>query len=310
MKSLALLAPALALAALLPLGSSLAATPSTPEPELQSYSIDLELKALTDIRSRGVSDTYNDAGVQFTVNAAHESGVIGLLQFNTVSKTLFPNGTGTAITGAVGYRSGDPTGWHYGVGVAQEWFPGANSDAPTGVDWETTAMTGVPTFTGQRNTTFDTRYLVLELGWGLLDARYLYVLSSDFRGNNTATLCGSTYLVPALMGADPTQAMQCYGAGPQNSGGTHLLDLDIKYPLSGQTKLIGHLGYQKVQNFSGLDGWDYRLGVVHTRWGVDFSAEWVGASLQNRDFANVADTDGNTRRIDSSRVVLGLAKRF
>lgn len=300
---------ALALAALSATTTVHAAAPAE-EPQIQSYSIDYEIKAVTDRRTRGVSDTYNRAGAEFTLNAAHESGLLGYLQIGSVSKTLFPSGNGATITGAVGYRSGDPERLHYGVGIAKEWFPGAHAEAPTGVDWETTAATGVPSFTGMVDTRFDTSYLVAELGWGRLEGRYLYVLSRDFRGNNTATLCGSTYLMPALMGGDPTQAINCYGSGLQHSGGTHLLDLDYKYPLNGQTKLIAHLGYQKVKHFAGLDGWDYRLGVVHTRWGLDFSADLLGAALRNRDFANVADTNGHTRRVDSATVVLGIAKRF
>ncbi|MBK9236514.1 MAG: hypothetical protein IPO19_10915 [Rhodoferax sp.] len=300
---------ALALAALTASNVGHATTP-TEEPRIQSYSINFEVKAVADRRNRGVSDTYNRPGAEFTLNAAHESGLVGFLQLGTVSKTLFANGNGTSVTGAVGYRSGDPERFHYGLGVAKEWFPSAHAEAPTGVDWETTAVTGVPSFTGMADTRFDTSYLVVELGWGRLEGRYLYVLSRDFRGNNTATLCGSTYLMPALMGGDPTQAIDCYGTGQQQSGGSHLLDLDYKYPLTGQTKLIAHVGYQKVKHFAGLDGWDYRLGVVHTRWGLDFSAELVGAALRNRDFANVADANGNTRRVDSTTVVLGIAKRF
>ena len=306
MKPITLLVLALTTASLATPGH--AAPPA--EPAVQSYSVDFEIKALTDRRNRGVSDTYNKPGMEFTVNAAHESGVVGLLQIGSASQTLFPNGNGTSVLGAVGYRWGNPERWHYGLGVAQEWFSGAHVEAPTGVDWETTGATGVPTFTGVSDTKFDTRYLVVELGWGIFEARYLYVLSDDFRGNNTASLCGSTYLTPALMGGDPTQAITCYGSGPRQTGGSHLLDLDIKYPLSGQTKLLAHLGYQSVKNFSEIDGWDYKLGVVHTRWGVDFSADVVGAALRNRDFANVADTDGNTRRVDSTTLVLGVAKRF
>lgn len=310
MRTPTLLSLALVLSGLLATGSALAAPATPAEPELQTYSLDFELKYQSDRRTRGVSDTYNDAGMEFTVTAAHESGLLGLLQIGSVSKTLFPNGNGMTVLGAVGYRNGTASGWRYGVGLAQEWFPGSSIDAPTGVDWQATALTGEPAFTGMSTTRFDTSYLLLELGYGLLDARYLYVLSKDFRGNNTATLCGSTYLPMALMGGDPSQAMQCYGDGMRNTGGSHLLDLDMRVPLNGQTKMIAHLGYQKVANFSDLDGWDYRLGLVHTRWGTDFSVEWVGATLRNRDFANITDADGSQRRVDAPRWVLGIAKRF
>ena len=158
-----------------------------PEPEMASYALDIEAKVLSDRRTNGLSDTYLGPGAELTFNYAHESGLIGYLQLGNVAKESFPDGGATAVA-AVGYRWGNPSGWHFGVGLAQEMFPGAKvNDAPRQpfVD---------PTDTV--NTRFDTTFGVLEFGYGIIEARYLLVASKDFRGNNTAVVCGSAAAVP------------------------------------------------------------------------------------------------------------------
>ncbi|MES2316258.1 MAG: TorF family putative porin [Pseudomonadota bacterium] len=275
------------------------------EPVLQSYSLDIEAKVLSDRKNRGISDTYNRPGAELTLKAVHETGILGYLQLGTVRKEIFPDTNGLQVTGAVGYRWGKSDGWHFGVGVAQEWFPSAKvNDAPTGIDWTTGEPTGVV------NTKFDTTYGVFEFAYGIVEARYLYVMSKDLRGNNTATICGSTYMPAVLAGGDPSKAIACYEGGFKRSGGSHLLDVDVKYPISGQTKLVAHLGLQQLQNFRDGDLVDYRLGAVHTRWGLDFGAELAGAALRNRALAVVLDSDGNSKKVDRTTVILSVAKRF
>jgi hypothetical protein len=275
------------------------------EPEVQSYSLDIEAKVLTDRKNRGVSDTYNRPGAELTVEAVHESGLVGYLQLGTVRKEIFPDTNGLQVTGALGYRWGKSDGWHFGVGAAQEWFPGAKvNNAPTGIDW----TTGEPT--GLTDTKFDTTYAIFEFAYGVIEARYLYVASRDLRGNNTAIICGSTYMPAVLAGGDPTKAIDCYAQGMKHSRGSHLLDVGIEHKLTGQTKLIGHIGFQKMRNFRDADLVDYKFGVVHTHWGLDFGAEVAGAVLRNRELAVVLDSDGRSKKVDRAALILSLAKRF
>ncbi|UUZ49891.1 hypothetical protein LP420_07045 [Massilia sp. B-10] len=37
--------------------------------------------------------------------------------------------------------------------------------------------------------------------------------------------------------------------------------------------MVGHIGFQKMRHFHDGDLFDYKFGVVHTRWGLDFGAE-------------------------------------
>ncbi|MDQ1920042.1 hypothetical protein [Massilia pseudoviolaceinigra] len=275
------------------------------EPAIQRYALDIEAKLLTDRKNRGVSDTYNRPGAELTMEAVHESGVVGYLQLGTVRKEIFPDTNGLQVTGALGYRWGNPDGWHFGAGMAQEWFPGAKvNDAPTGIDWTTGEPTGVT------NTKFDTSYGVFEFAYGAIEARYLYVFSDELRGNNTATICGSTYLPSVLAGGDPGKAIGCYEGGLKHSRGSQLLDIGIKHKLDGRNKLIAHIGFQKMRHFRDADLVDYKLGIVHTRWGLDFGAELAGAVLRNRELAVLPDSSGNTRKVDRAALILSLAKRF
>ncbi len=275
------------------------------EPTVQSYSLDVEAKVLTDRKNRGVSDTYNRPGAELTMEAVHESGLVGYLQLGTVRKEIFPDTNGLQVTAALGYRWGNPDAWHFGVGVAQEWFPGSKvNDAPTGIDWSTGEPTGVT------NTKFDTSYAVFEFAYGVVEARYLYVVSEDLRGNNTAIICGSTYMPAVLAGGDPSKAIACYDAGFKHSRGSHLLDIGMEHKLDGRNKLVAHIGFQKMRNFRDADLFDYKFGVVHTRWGLDFGAEVAGARLRNRELAVVLDSSGNSRKVDRAAIILSLAKRF
>ncbi|WP_338849111.1 TorF family putative porin [Massilia sp. W12] len=284
-----------------------AATPAVAadEPKIQSYVLDIEAKILSERRNRGTSDTFNRPGAELNFTLAHESGWVGLLTLGSVKKEIFPDSNGWQILAATGYRWGKPDAWRFGVGLAQEWFPSAKLNGlPSGIDWS------IPAPTGLANTKFDTTYGVFEFGYGALEGRYLYVLSKDLRGNNTATICGSLYLPAVLAGGDPSQAMDCYGSGMKHSGGTHLLDLDYKHRLDGQSKLLLHLGYQKLRNFSGGDIWDWKIGVTHQRFGLEFGAEVVGARLRNAAYGVAFDANRQSHRIDKTALVLSLAKKF
>lgn len=272
--------------------------PVDDEPEIASYSIDTTLKFSSDRKTRGVSDTFGRPGVELTVELAHESGLIGQLQIGSVSRLNYPGSNRLNPMLAVGWRGGTSSALHYGVAAAREWFPRARVvGAPTGLD-------GNFDPTGVADTSFHTSYLVGELGWGYVTARYLRVVSKDFRGANTSTVC------PSYLASSMAAALNCYGQGMHHSQGTQLLDLDLAYPINGSTRLIGHLGWQKVRNFRGMDTMDYRLGLEHTRWGFIFGAEAAGAKVHDSAPFVAVDASGTSRRMDKTRLILSIAKRF
>lgn len=272
------------------------------EPEIQSYSIDMEAKVLTDRRTNGLSDTYRRPGAEFTVTAAHESGFLGYLQLGTVAKESFPDGNKTTALAALGYRWGKPDGWHFGAGAAHEMFPGSSVEVPDSLINPTELV----------KTNFDTTFGLFEFGYGIVEARYLLVLSKDFRGNNTSTVCATAAQIDTIKGSETfAKTFECYDRGYHNSRGSQLLQVEAKIPLNSNTKLFTHLGYTAVHNFSFLNTLDYKLGVIHTRWGFDFEADIVGGSMRDSYYGNAVNLEGTSvKRIDKPALMASIAKRF
>lgn len=266
---------------------------------IASYAVETEVKLVSDQRTRGVSDSLRGPGLQASAQLAHESGVIALAQLSTVSKKYYTNSDGYNLLLATGYRFGDPDGWHFGAGVAAEFFPGAKFDAPFGFDMET----GTPT--DFRSTKYDTRYLVLEAGWGALEGRVLQVLSKSYRGANTGGVCAQMLQFMA----DPTQALACYARGDQNARGSLLVDLGYKLPLTPRTQLTLHAGYQRVRHFSEANFADYSVGITHKAWGAQWTAEWMQANTRVRELYQAMD-GSQVKAADKPALVLSVAYKF
>jgi len=276
------------------------------EPKIAETATEVRLRVFSDRRVGGVSETFRKPGAELHVEAAHASGLVGVAELATVSKFSYPQGDGYTVLLAGGYRWGDPDRWHFGAGAAHEMFPGSKvTDAPTGFD-ETFTPTGTLNFD------FDTSYALFEFGFGAVEARYLYVVSKDFRGANTAGVCG-TFLTFALPTGDPQaigNALNCYARGDLRSRGTQLLDVDYKYPLDGRTTLLAHAGIKRVKNFSEADMSDWKVGVQHKRWGVDWIAEVVGANVKAPELYSATNNSGETRRLDTTALLLTLSYTF
>jgi len=267
--------------------------------ETASFAVDTEIKLSSDQRTRGVSDSLNRPGVKLSIQAAHESGLIGLVELSSVSKKQFLDGDGLGVTLAGGYRFGDPEGWHFGAGLATELFPGARFEAPHGFD----LATGTPT--DFRTTRYDSTFAVAEIGYGALEGRILNVISKTYRGADTGGVCGTML---ALM-PDPTQALDCYARGDHGSRGSWLFDLDYKYGLTPTTTLNLHAGYQKIANFKEANFSDYRIGVTHKRWGFEWTADWVTTNTRVGELYLAQDGD-TLRATDGNKFVVSVSRRF
>jgi hypothetical protein len=310
-------------AGLLALGTLCAAAASAPalaqapapapapadEPKIADYAIDTRVRVFSDRRIGGVSETFRRPGAEFHAEAAHSSGAVGLVELATVSKASYPHGTGnvdgtgyTVVLGG-GYRWGDPEGWHFGAGAAHEAFPSAKfTDFPVTLD---EALSGA----GSRDTKFDTSYLLFEFAYGAIEARYLHTVSKDFRGANTSTVC-SGLLQESLITGDQTPGVECFLRGDKNSRGTQLLDVDYKLPLDGRTTLLLHGGLKKVKNFSEADIVDWKVGVQHKRWGIDWILEAVGTDAERRELYKASNSSGETKQLDNTAVLLTLSYTF
>lgn len=267
--------------------------------EMASYAIDVTAKAVSDVRTRGISDSLNGPGARVTVQVAHESGLVALAEFTTVSKKQFIDGDGVGVLLAGGYRFGDPEAWHYGVGLAAEMFPDAQFKAPNKFDFTTF------TPTDERTTNYNSQFAVLEIGYGALEGRIARVLSKTYRGANTGGVCGAQL----QFRNDPTKGLECYAKGDRNSRGSMLYDLDYKYALGINTTLKLHAGYQQLVNFSEANATDYAVGLSHRWLGFDWGIDWIGVNTKARELYMVED-DGHVRSTDDNRWVVSISRTF
>ncbi|MCP1118255.1 TorF family putative porin [Robbsia andropogonis] len=267
--------------------------------EIASYSIDRKISLLSDIRTRGTSDSLSGPGARLEIDVAHQSGLIALAEINNVSKKVMTGGDGVGMLFAMGWRTGNPEKWHFGIGLAAEVFPGAQFSAPHSIDLDT----GTPG--DQRTTNYNTDYAVLEIGYGNLQGRIINVISRTYRGADTGGVCGAML----QYSLDPTKALECYARGDHGSRGTWLFDLDYKYPIRSDTTITVHGGYQKVANFPEADSFDYSIGVSHVRWGIEWQAAWTGAIVRTRELYLVQDGD-STKRTYRPTLVVSATYRF
>lgn len=275
--------------------------------EVATSQVDTEVKFLTDQRTRGVSDSMMQPAIKFTTSYAHESGFVAVADLVTVSKQEFPKGAGFDLTLGAGYRFGDPDAWHFGVGMAAEIFPGARFP---GFAHQLDPNTG--TFSDFRDTSIDSEFALLEFGYGALEGRALSVISKNYRGTDTGSVCYGGYAnIAGVTGrADLMQkTADCFARGDHNSRGSLLLDLNYKIDLTPTTKLNLHVGQQSVANFHEGDTVDYGIGVTHKHWGFDWSADWVYADVKTKELFWVVDGP-NIRQTQQSTVVFSVAKKL
>lgn len=264
-----------------------------------AFAVDTTVKVMSDQRTRGMSDSLNGPGLKLDVQLAHESGFIGLAELSTVSKKQYLDGGGYNLTLAAGYRFGDPDAWHFGAGLASEFFPGAKFDAPHGFDFDTF------TPTDSRTTKFDTSYAVMEIGYGALEGRILNVISKNYRGADTGGVCG--FMLQVM--ADPTKGLECYARGDHNSHGSWLFDLGYKFNVGPATTLNLHAGVQKIKNFQEANFSDYSIGVTHKMWGLEWNADWVATHTKVHELFLVQD-GAALRAVDGSKVVVSVSRKF
>ena len=288
------------------------------EPKIAEYSTEARVRVFSDRRVGGVSETFRKPGAELHFEAAHSSGLVGVAELATVSKVSYPHnddqgGTGYTALLAGGYRWGDPDAWHFGVGAAHENFLDSKATVFTGIDANELFVNGNLVPTGLQEVKFNTSYALFEFAYGAIEARYLYTVSKDFRGANTASVCtqllqaaGIAQDVPGLV-----RAVDCYNRGDLRSRGTQLLDVDYKHALDGRTTLLLHGGLKKVKNFSEADITDWKVGVQHKRWGIDWILEAVGTHAKTRELyqATVGST-GETRKLDNTALILTLSYTF
>lgn len=268
----------------------------TPPPEPEDINVSSELRLTTNRTSRGITDSGLGSSASLSVNVVHASGIAGLIELATVSKDALTNSIGTMATVGAGYRNGDPDGFHYGAGFYYELFPGANYSALLSQDDVLRGNTG--------NVQFDTGYAILELGYGAIDLRYEHTMTNRFRGISVGAMCAP------LAATDPTAYMDCLAPGDLSSRGTGYLSVNAKHKLTAQLELSGHIGVQRVANFSAANLNDMQVSLDYTvhRWvlGLDVTR----AIVETPQLYLNTRSNGSTYQANDTALAARIAYKF
>lgn len=264
-----------------------------PMPSAKSIDFDVEARITSNRTTRGVSESALRPSASITVNAIHESGFAALVEVATVSKTVFSSGQSTMLIGG-GYRGGDSEGVRYGVGGYYEIFPGAKYDAPMDLNDLTNGATQ------KRN--FNSGYALFELGYGIFDVRYEHAVSKYFRGVSSGSVC------PFV--SDPNAQLDCYTRGDVSSRGTGYLSVIAKYKLNNSWQIGGHVGTQRVRNFSSLNLTDMRLSVDYLTGNWIFGADLTSAKVKDKSLYTYQRSNGSTYQANQTQLALRAAYKF
>jgi hypothetical protein len=262
-------------------------------PSAKSIDFEVETRITTNRSTRGVSESALRPSASITVNAIHESGFAALVELATVSKTVFTDGQSILLFGG-GYRGGDSEGVRYGVGAYYEMFPGAKYEAPMDLNDLASGTT--------QKRKFNTGYALFELGYGIFDIRYEHSLSKYFRGVSSGSVC------PFLQ--DPTAQLDCYTRGDVSSRGTGYLSVIAKYKLNSNWQIGGHIGTQRVSNFSVLNLTDVRFSIDYLTGNWILGADLTSANVRDKALYRFQRSNGSTYQANQTQIALRAAYKF
>ena len=94
--------------------------------------------------------------------------------------------------------------------------------------------------------------------------------------------------------------------GVPDSDGSGYLDLTFNYEIAPKFNLVAHYGMQTVENVSGADYDDYKVGITY-----DLNGWLLGAAYVDTDTTlNVTNAAGKTEDLAKGTVVLSVSKSF
>jgi hypothetical protein len=236
---------------------SLAAAPARAfdELDISTYS-----EVSTDIRARGVSQTYLGPGALADLLFLHSSGAYGRARVSNVSKKIYRDGNGANLQFTFGQRWAVRDTVNFDVGVVADLFPGGKHVVVSGVDPTDGSLISKRNAANTALLQFEA-----EVGWATL--RYSHTLSRNFYGVDSQDAC-------AFIG-DELAAFECLQLPAQGTRGSGYVELEGNFRLSSAWSLRVSTGRQFVRKASSLDWNTYALWVTRTqgRWSTALGLE-------------------------------------
>lgn len=234
-------------AALLPGLLALAATPARGSDEID---VSAYAEISTDLRARGLSQTYLEPGALADILWLHSSGTYRRWRVSNVSKKIYQGGNGTNLQFALGQRWNVDEVVNFDVAVIADVFPGGKTVVVSGID------PNDGTLISKRNSA-NTGLLQLEaqVSWATL--RYSSTLSRNFYGLDSQ--------VPCALIQDELAAFDCLQSPVRGTRGSGFIEVEGNFRLSKAWRLKVSLGHQSVRNASALNWNTAAVWVTHTQ---------------------------------------------
>jgi uncharacterized protein (TIGR02001 family) len=260
---------------------ALGATAAAAEEAISPHTFTSNVALVSDYRFRGISQSYDDPAIQGGIDYTHASGAYLGTWASNVSGNQYLGGNGMEwdIYGGYRYALGPVT---LDAGLLYYLYPSARTPTinPPGPHEK-----------------YDTLEAYVGAAWRFLTLKYSYALT-DLFGVQQSTYGGACNRV----GTD------CFGTAKGDSDGSGYLDLSGSYPIATKFSVVGHIGHQRVSNYSKLDYTDWKVGLTYDLNGFLLGAAWVDTDADDDWY--YAGNGRDTELLGDSTIVLSVSRTF
>jgi len=95
-----------------------------------------------------------------------------------------------------------------------------------------------------------------------------------------------------------------------DSKGSGYIDLTASVEVAPKLTLVGHVGQQKVKNYSNLDYTDYKLGLSYDLNGWALGLAYIDTDANDPFYTMATDASGDVKDLGKGTVVLSVSKSF
>lgn len=174
-----------------------------------------------------------------------------------------------------------------GAGIEMDFYGGWKGEVAKDITLDVGLLQyyypGAKIVTGTGDEKYDTLEAYIGASWKWVSVKYSHAIS-DFFGLTTKT-------------------------GPADSKGSNYLDVSASYEVMPKLALVGHVGKQKVKNYSNLDYTDYKLGVTYDLNGWSVGASYISTNAEKALYT-LTDGAGKSKEIGKGGLVLSVGKSF
>ena len=240
----------------------------------------------------GISQNYRTPALQGGFDYAHSSGLYLGTWASNISGNQYTNASMEwDVYGGYNGKVNDDLG--YNIGLMQVFYPGGKAY----------------NVTPSNSKKWDTTEAIVGATWKGLNVKYTYTLT-DWYGINTNGFTPAMWLPGNTQATGATGRSTADGAGNLGSKGSGYLEANYSYEFPDVMTLSGHVGHQKVKNYSLLSYTDYKIGVNKTVAGFNFGLAYTSTNATDNNLYHVISAAGDNKKLGGSILALSVSRTF